>query len=616
MNLKKFLYIILIAGFGLTSCSDFLSVRPVGSTDEVTFLTREGVDQVITSMYAKMYGGGQNATLVNLVWGDVLGAAANKGSTASDQPDWASLEMYSISTNNSYFNAKWRDCYNGVFKANVVISLANKIEDELRGYAGEEKDFYTEAIAQARFIRGLYHFECIKVFGAAVPYVGTEEYASSVNPKVSNVDESGNYIYIWDKVEEDLQYAYDNLPDTWAVERGNINKWAAAAMLAKVKIYRASPYNNNNGAGVVSKWTEAKNLLEVIMANGKQNDGKKFTLANTYEELWVAGKSDWTGESVFDLQEAIVGTQGETNSTPGGIYYIGMAGALGAAGFGFYMPTYDIVHSHMVDANGLPLIDLSYRDKPAISTIEGSTISTDLSVFMDPRVDLSTGRFGTPYWDYTVLSSVAGWIRDLANGGPFLNKKYIKKRADNGSHSVATVAVSSDKNTHLIRYAEILLWYAEVLIETGNHQGACEYVNQVRARAANWYLQAADPANMTPTTSSWILDDKVNGTTGANAAGNYRIGLWPESQFATKEGALTALRFERQIELCLEGHHWFDYARWGIAGTKLNSYLEFEKQHMSKFSTSVYNPAWVMWPIPQQQIITMEGVLVQNEVWK
>ena len=43
---------------------------------------------------------------------------------------------------------------------------------------------------------------------------------ANVNPKVSNVDESGNYIYIWDKVAEDLQFAYDNLPDIWASDKG------------------------------------------------------------------------------------------------------------------------------------------------------------------------------------------------------------------------------------------------------------------------------------------------------------------------------------------------------------------------------------------------------------
>ncbi|HBK31040.1 MAG TPA: RagB/SusD family nutrient uptake outer membrane protein, partial [Porphyromonadaceae bacterium] len=156
-----------------------------------------------------------------------------------------------------------------------------------------------------------------------------------------------------------------------------------------------------------------------------------------------------------------------------------------------------------------------------------------------------------------------GWIRDIGNGGLYLNKKYIPKKADKGSLSVTTSTGSTAKNFHLIRYADILLWYAEALIETGNHQGAREYVNQVRARAANSYVKAADPVTMEETTSPYVLEDKVNGVTRTDAASNYRIGLYPVSQFSTREGALAALRFERKLEFALEGQRWYDLARWG-----------------------------------------------------
>lgn len=615
---KLFIYSAMTAllTLGSSSCSDFLDVKPVGAVREENLSNQEGVDQLVTGMYAKMHDNSYfEATLSNYAYGDVMGGSANKGSTFQDQPDFTSLETFTFTTDNGYLNVKWKKCYNGVFFANNVIKIADLAKEELSATDGQSKDYYTETIAQARFFRGFWHFEVVKLFGAAVPYVDDAAMKENVNPPISNVDESGNYIYIWDKIIDDLQYAYENLPDTWPVDKGRVNKWAAGALLAKVKMYQSSPYDGKNGTQ--NLWSEVKSLLEEIMTNGKDNNGTKFKLADTYEELYIAGESDWTGESVFDIQMAITGTVEETSSI-NGPWHIGFNGALGTGGWGFYQPSYDLVNSHIVDEKGLPKTDGSYKNVPALTTLDENNIPhTDLTVYTDPRIDVSTGRFNTPFWDWTIPSSLDGWVRDYSNGGPYLNKKNIPRKADKGNLSIITVTNSSAKNFHLIRYADVLLWYAEALIETGNPQEAGKYINQVRARAANGYVKAADPDNgMAETTSSYVLDDKVNGKTLPNAAGNYRIGLYPDSQFATKESATQALRWERKIEMALEGHRWYDLARWGIIADELNSFISYEKNFFLKYANSVYNPKWCILPIPLNEIQKMDGLLVQNENWK
>ena len=371
---KIFIYAAMAAAvMGVsTSCSDFLDVKPITNKQEPDFASQEGITQLLTGMYAKLHNTAYfEGTLTNYTYGDVMGGDANKGSTYQDQPDFTSLETYTFTTDNGYLNTKWGGCYNGVFFANNVIKVADQCKEELSAAAGQEKDFYTEAIAQARFMRGFWHFELVKLFGAAVPYVDDTAMKENVNPQVSNVDESGNYIYIWDKIVEDLQFAYDNLPDTWPTEKGRVNKWAAAALLAKVKMYQSSPYDGKNGTS--DHWAEVKTILEDVMANGKDNNGTKYRLADTYEELYTAGVSDWTGESVFDIQAAVTGTVEETANV-NGAWNIGFNGAIGTGGWGFYQPSYDMVNAHIVDANGLPLMDKSYRNQPVLTTLEDGNI--------------------------------------------------------------------------------------------------------------------------------------------------------------------------------------------------------------------------------------------------
>ena len=126
---------------------------------------------------------------------------------------------------------------------------------------------------------------------------------------------------------------------------------------------------------------------------------------------------------------------------------------------------------------------------------------------------------------------------------------------------------------------------------------------------------AVNPNTMEAGTSTYVFDDKVDGVSKPNAAANYRIGLYPDSQFADEAGATMALRWERRIELAMEGHRWYDLVRWGVAPDVLNSYVSYERTLLNKYENSVYGSKWATMPIPFEEIRIMRGVLVQNENW-
>ena len=143
----------VVLALGSTSCSDFLEIEPVGAVNETNLTDQEGINYLLTGMYSALnipaattnsYFG---ASLTNYTYGDVMGGDANKGSTAADQSDFTLLETFSFTTDNSYIKRKWVAVYDAVARANNVMHLAGLIKDELSAIPGQEKDFYTEAIA-------------------------------------------------------------------------------------------------------------------------------------------------------------------------------------------------------------------------------------------------------------------------------------------------------------------------------------------------------------------------------------------------------------------------------------------------------------------------------------
>ncbi len=98
----------------------------------------------------------------------------------------------------------------------------------------------------------------------------------------------------------------------------------------------------------------------------------------------------------------------------------------------------------------------------------------------------------------------------------------------------------------------------------------------------------------------------------ANAA-SYVIA--PYASFSDQDFAISAVKFERKLELGQEGHRYYDLQRWGDVQSELNRILNYEKTMewgSSLYGNAIVGPEDVNFPIPQRQIDLSNGNLVQN----
>jgi hypothetical protein len=270
----------------------------------------------------------------------------------------------------------------------------------------------------------------------------------------------------------------------------------------------------------------------------------------------------------------------------------------------------------IVDANGLPAADFESRDVPTKFTevidpetgkvIERS-ITTDLTIVTDPRLDISMGRANVPFLDWGAAPEAA-WIRSFTNAGVYVTKKHITRVAELGGQALTNYGTSNVKNHRIMRVADVKLMLAEIAIRENDLATANSLINEVRARAANSYVKAE--AGITVGTYTFV--DKVNNKTVTDAAANYMIALYPA--FGSEAEAWTALKRERRAELAFEGHRFFDLARWGDVGETLGKYVAFEKQYLAKYQTTPKD--FTCLPIPINEIRTSEGRFAQNQDWQ
>jgi hypothetical protein len=175
-----------------------------------------------------------------------------------------------------------------------------------------------------------------------------------------------------------------------------------------------------------------------------------------------------------------------------------------------------------------PQIDGGYYfDAPTQNFVDEFEITT--SGIPDPRLDYTVGRDTMPWFNNRIFDKT--WSPSTG----YLTRKHQQPLSEVSNKS------DGNLNYEAIRYADVLLWYAEALNESGHTSEALVPLNLVRKRARESYLY----------------------DTSLVRYPNIPTGLLPDITSINQTDVRKAIQHERRVELGFEFHRYFDLIRWG-----------------------------------------------------
>lgn len=596
MRISKKRAVLITAGLAAVGygCGDFLSTAPQGQLDALTLANSSGVEATLIGAYRSLGWvpgtGGWGASPSNWPFASVPSDDAYKGSEASDQPAINDLELYQWATggSESYLNARWVAVYEGVTRANSTLRLLAQVEAK----PGELTEAQARSIrGEALVLRAHAHFDAWRIW-KNIPYYTEED---------TDFRKSNEGVDAIPLILRDLDEAIQLLPPSPRNgEVGRVSQWTAKAYKGRVQVYAGD-------------YTGGLTTLRDVEANGP------YALEENFARVWTGFSEFANGpETILAYQASINdGDPNGDNSNWGERLNFPHSGSpFGCCGF--HQPSQNLVNFFVVDGSGLPIAvsqgDLTPVSATAAWNARDEELEGGSSVLVDPRLDWTVGRDGVPYKDWPSAPNTTGiheasWIRDEAFGGPYSPKKHVHEFASDAQSNVGWNAQHLNSvNIHLYRYADMLLLLAEAEVEAGSLENARRIVNQIRERAGR---VAQGPGTSRESMAVPIDDPSITWA-------DYHIGLY--TSFPSPEYARTAVRYERRIELAMEGHRLFDLQRWGVVESVLNEFIEVESTRMPHLgAAATVTGRHNFYPIPPVQIelsrVGGEDRLRQNPGW-
>lgn len=395
------------------------------------------------------------------------------GPDASNYSHWMSIFNFTYTNGHTFLDVIWDTNYKGLNFSNQVITKVGEMTSEQISNAEKQ-----QVIGEATFLRAYYHFKLLTLYEQIVLRMDLIASETLDKPLATRPE-------AWQAIISDFKNAADMLQTKENTEVGRATKAAALAYLGKVYMYKAGDPTS----------AEASDFDNAVAAFKPIVDGTvgAYDLEPDYLSIFN-GENENNIESIFELQFK----DADATSTNYSRLHA-FIGDWSIGGWGGIEATMAAVNEMkkegMVASNGL------YDNR-----LYGSLY------FKDPFYnDTNTNQMQGSTWDALMLDTY-GDTND--------NSAYFRKWLPNYVWNNSYIGL----NVVLMRYADVMLMYAEALNETGNTAQAIPLINKVR---------------------------EVH-------------GYMPPITATTKEDVKKQIIHERTMELTLESVRFFDLRRWGM----------------------------------------------------
>ena len=555
--MKDKLTIVALILLLFSGCSaDMDRIQTGTNTEEMVYADPAKTRKLLNNLYARTRTVQASFSYFSGDGNTFLDCATDNGYAAIDYCSAHTHGKSTMSSGDIAMNGghPWTFYYNNIRNATLFMQ---KVDGST--LSSEEK---ASSKIQARFLRAVYYAELFRWYGRVVLLGDKTISPTDLDYTRSSIDETVNYIC------SEFKAVAAQLPSEWdAPNYGRATSGAALAFRARTLLYAASKLNNPSMD--VAKWEAARDALKEVMDLGiydlylDSNDP-----AHSYAHLFVERQ---TSENIYTYLRA-QNSDMHKNLPQGSPWnqktYIGT------------VPTQNLVDAYDMLDGTEPITGYDMNGQPIINPASGYDDAHPYAN-RDPRLAMTIFYNGAKFdLNGTQTDLDITDVDEKSRTSGYLVLKYLDDRI---GHKDAG-NTSYDCNPQMIRYAEILLGYAEAENELGQTGEAVKYVNRIRKRAG--------------------------------------VGLLPESGW-TKETLRKRIYKEYRIEFAFEDNRFFDARRWEKAEDWFSKpvYKMTVQGTMAKpiytrgpLESRIFLPKCYRFPIPQKEIDNSNHI-EQNPNW-